>query len=94
MRYIDYLQPRRRYERWLMVGMLGIGVGFLLAAAIKSQTHDWLSTHRAGFALITVGIHEKQTSDGKPVRACFDICLKHGELRPVACIPKALERGQ
>jgi hypothetical protein len=66
----------------IIVGMLLFSPGGLL------NRHDWAREHLKSPWTLDIWrfqVAPDGTLDGKGVNACFDICLKHGELKPMKC---------
>ena len=69
-------------KRALLIGLLLLA-GIVLVFGKPSEDHDWISSHADGYTFMEVN------GDGmtRPpyFRYCFDLCLKHGDLKPVPC---------
>ncbi len=76
-----------RFLFWLLIGLSCLYWGLHYPGGPFNQ-HDWMGDHvkqELNFHTFMFIVHEGAEIPGEQVKACFDICLKHGELRPIPC---------
>jgi len=72
-----------------------VGIAFLILIILALylpgepfNKHDWMSAHLkdpSNFVTFEFSINDRVAFNGKGFHKCFDICLAHGEIKPIAC---------